>query len=613
MEKTEWIKEEYPIRQEQIMAAKDPADILSSIQADLKKGLKLRNKEIQQNAYSKLQSSLRIKCEYNGEKRSIHMQQPVTYEQLQKKIEEMYSYPLNMFFTQANGEMYVPITCQAELVSAIQLVEKNEKITSLRLFLTHPNDRPVPNAQSQSASVNTYKSHNRDSPSPPPGSLPAPLNHDKQYKHSVSTSSVNSEGEFIPEPGGYTGDGLGSLSNSASSIDSSYVSSHGDTYPIRRRDSRRSVLSDDYDNRGHFGTYPRGFDTSTHSADVAGHQTFPRSSMVSRRPELNSNMLRSFMSRGSEGTLSTSSSSSGYPPDPEDSPDGRMFKRNSSESSPSFNPAFSKSPRAPENWKIGPKLGSGAFGVVYLCFDHETGRELAVKQVKLDGVNAEVSKEARALENELALLRNFQHERIVQYYGGRVEPKEITIFMEYMSGGSVYDVIQKYGALTEQVAGKYTRQVLEGLAFLHMNVIVHRDIKGANVLRDNNGNVKLGDFGTSKRLQTINTMMTSSCQGCNTLTGTPYWMAPEVINGESYGRKADIWSLGCTVVEMLTKKPPWAHLETMAAIYKIATEEQPIPSNISKQTLDFLKLTFRRVPAERPTAADLISHPFANG
>lgn len=602
------------------MAAKDQdtQQLLNSIQESLKIGLKFGNKEIQQHAYSKLQPSLRIKCEYNGEKRSIHMPRPVMFEQLQKKIEEMYSCPLNMFFTQANGEVYVPITCQAELQSAIHLVEKNEKITSLRLFLTHPNDRPVPTAQSQSASVNTYKSHNRETPSPPPGSLPPPLDHhDRQYKHSVSTSSINSEGEFIPEPGGYT-EGLGSLSNSQSSVDSSYLSSHGDTYPLRssRRDSRRSILSDgnkdDYDSRGHFGTYPRGFDSGSHSADVEGHRTFPRSSIMNRRPELNSTMLRSFMSRGSEGTLSTSSSSSGYPPDPEDSPDGRMFKRNSSENSPSFNAAFSKSPRAPENWKIGPKLGSGAFGTVYLCFDHETGRELAVKQVKLDGVNAEVSKEARALENEIALLRNFQHERIVQYYGCRTEPKEITIFMEYMSGGSVYDVIHKYGALTGQVAGRYTRQVLEGLAYLHMNVIVHRDIKGANILRDNNGNVKLGDFGTSKRLQTISTMVASS-SGCKTIVGTPYWMAPEVINGESYGRKADVWSLGCTVVEMLTQKPPWAHLETMAAIYKIATEEQPIPSNISKQTLDFLKLTFRRVPAERPTAADLINHPFANG
>lgn len=600
------------------MAAKDEKqEILSAIEEGLKIGLKLGKKEVQLHAYSKLQPSLRIKCEYKGENRRIHMPKPVMFEQLQRKIEEMYSCPLNMFFTQANGEVYVPITCQAELASAIHLVEKNEKITSLRLFLTQPNDRPVPSAQSQSASINTYKSHNRDSPSPPPGSLPPPLDHhDRQYKHSVSTSSINSEGEFIPEPGGYT-EGLGSLSNSASSVDSSYLSSHGDTYPLRssRRDSRRSILSDgckeDYDSRGHFGTYPRGFD-GTHSADVEGHRTFPRSSIMNRRPELNSTMIRSFMSRGSEGTLSTSSSSSGYPPDPEDSPDARMFKRNSSENSPSFNAAFSKSPRAPENWKIGPKLGSGAFGVVYKCFDHETGRELAVKQVKLDGVNAEVSKEARALENEIALLRNFQHERIVQYYGCRMEPTEITIFMEFMPGRSVYDVIQEYGALSEQVAGRYTRQVLEGLAFLHMNVIVHRDIKGANILRDSNGNVKLADFGTSKRLQTISTMATASSP-CKTFVGTPYWMAPEIINGENFGRKADVWSLGCTVVEMLTKKPPNAHLETMAAMYRIVIEEQPIPSNISKQATDFLRLTFRRAPAERPTASDLLNHPFANG
>lgn len=179
-----------------------------------------------------------------------------------------------------------------------------------------------------------------------------------------------------------------------------------------------------------------------------------------------------------------------------------------------------------------------------------------------------------------------------------------------MPGGSIFDVMNKYGALNENVSGKYCRQALEGLAYLHKNVIVHRDIKGANILRDSNGNVKLADFGTSKRLQTI-----CSFSGLKTVTGTPYWMAPEVINGENYGRKADIWSLGCTVVEMLTKRPPWAEFETMAAIYKIATEDHPkyeLPKNTSEQTRHFLSMTFRRVPQERPTAEDLLYHPFVN-
>ncbi|XP_060583649.1 mitogen-activated protein kinase kinase kinase 2-like [Ruditapes philippinarum] len=574
------------------MAGKDPdkQELLDSIQADLKKGLKLGNKNVQKLSYSQLQRSqgIRIKMEYNEEKRTIHMPRPLMFEQIRDKVEQMYSSSLSIFFTQANGEVYIPIKCQTDLGTAKNLVDKGKiKMTRPTMFT------------------------NRESPSPPPGSLPE---HERSYNHSLSCSSINSEGEFIPEK-----DAPGSISDSLSSLDSSYVSSHGDTYPMirNRRDSRRSILSDgakdEYDGRGsRFGTYPRGFDSGTHSANVEGHGTFPRSNIVQhRRPELTTTSLRSLMStRGSEGTLSTSSSSSGFPPDPEDSPEGRIFKRNSNDGSPIFHPAFSKSPTCPSNWKQGQRLGSGAFGEVFICFDHDTGRELAVKMVKLHGQNAEVSKEARALENEIILLRNFQHERIVQYFGCSVDRSEICIFMEFMPGGSIFDIMNKYGALSEPVAARYTRQVLEGLAYLHRNVIVHRDIKGANVLRDNSGNVKLADFGTSKRLQTI-----CSVSGLKSIIGTPYWMAPEVINGETYGRKADVWSVGCTVVEMLTKKPPWADLETMAAIYKIATTEFPrftLPNGLSSHTDDFLRLSFRRSPQERPTAEDLLLHPFVN-
>ncbi|XP_076088836.1 mitogen-activated protein kinase kinase kinase 2-like isoform X2 [Mytilus galloprovincialis] len=296
-----------------------------------------------------------------------------------------------------------------------------------------------------------------------------------------------------------------------------------------------------------------------------------------------------------------------------DSPEGRLsLKRNSDIDSPVFNPvsdlAFSKSPRAPVNWQMGKLLGSGAFGEVYLCYDRDTGRELAVKQVTLTSMNAEASKEVRALENEIQLLRNFQHERIVSYFGCQQGKTSLSIFMEYLSGGSLKDLLNKYGALTEGVCRKYTRQVLEGLAFLHKNVIVHRDIKAANILRDSEGNVKLGDFGSSKRLQTI-----CSITGLKTVVGTPYWMAPEVINGEGYGRKADIWSLGCTIVEMLTQRPPYADYESMAAIYKIATEDHPqykLPSNTSKECVLLLSLTFKKNVKDRPTAEDLLRHRF---
>ncbi|XP_019378356.1 PREDICTED: mitogen-activated protein kinase kinase kinase 3-like [Gavialis gangeticus] len=198
-----------------------------------------------------------------------------------------------------------------------------------------------------------------------------------------------------------------------------------------------------------------------------------------------------------------------------------------------------RAPRAPTNWRLGKLLGQGAFGKVYLCYDADTGRELAVKQVQFDPNSPETSKEVNALECEIQLLNNLPHERIVQYYGCLRDPLErtLSIFMEYMPGGSIKDQLKEHGALTENVTRKYTRQILEGVRYLHRNRIVHRDIKGANILRDSAGNVKLADFGTSKRLQTI----CLSGTGMKSFTGTLYWMSPEIIRGEGYGRKADIW------------------------------------------------------------------------
>lgn len=271
----------------------------------------------------------------------------------------------------------------------------------------------------------------------------------------------------------------------------------------------------------------------------------------------------------------------------------------------------SRSPRAPTNWRLGKLLGQGAFGRVFLCYDADTGRELAVKQVQFDPESPETSKEVSALECEIQLLKNLCNERIVQYYGCLRDTMErtLSIFMEYMPGGSIKDQLKSYGALTENVTRRYTRQILEGVSYLHSNMIVHRDIKGANILRDSVGNVKLGDFGASRRLQTI----CLSGTGIMSVTGTPYWMSPEVISGEGYGRKADIWSVGCTVVEMLTQRPPWAEFEAMAAIFKIATQptNPVLPPHVSDHCREFLKRIFVETK-QRPSADELLRHIFVH-
>ncbi|XP_052760057.1 mitogen-activated protein kinase kinase kinase 3-like [Mya arenaria] len=270
-------------------------------------------------------------------------------------------------------------------------------------------------------------------------------------------------------------------------------------------------------------------------------------------------------------------------------------------------------PQVPRDRVKGKMLGKGSFGEVYLCLDRDTGRELACKEVKLVTINDEVSREVKALKNEISSLRFFPHERIVQYYGCISEEQCLILVMEYMPGGSLYTMVKDYGALTEAVTGRYTRQILEGLEYLHDNSILHRDIKGANILRDNSGKIKLADFGSSKRLKTI--VECSGIEKTNSFVGTAHWMAPEVIKGENYDRKADIWSVGCTVVEMLTKSPPWFELEHHAALYKIATATFPryrLPDNTTSDVHDFLNLVFNLDSTLRPTAQDLLSHPMVS-
>ncbi|CAF0975511.1 unnamed protein product [Adineta ricciae] len=266
-------------------------------------------------------------------------------------------------------------------------------------------------------------------------------------------------------------------------------------------------------------------------------------------------------------------------------------------------------PQTPSNWKLGRQLGQGAFGKVFLCYDVDNGCELAIKQIPIRGINSDTTREVKFLEGEINIYRQLDHERIVRYYGVEQTEDYLQIFMEYMAGGSVREQILNYGALTEQLTKKYTKQILNGLAYLHENRYIHRDIKCANILRDISGNVKLGDFGTSKRLIAI----TNNNQANSGTIGTAHWTAPEIIQGNIFGRKADIWSLGCTIVEMLTTGPPWQHLQPIAAIFHIVTSDKPeyeLPKNVSKLAREFIQSCLTKDYQRRPTATDLSIHPF---
>uniref|UniRef100_A0A0D3FGH8 mitogen-activated protein kinase kinase kinase n=1 Tax=Oryza barthii TaxID=65489 RepID=A0A0D3FGH8_9ORYZ len=236
------------------------------------------------------------------------------------------------------------------------------------------------------------------------------------------------------------------------------------------------------------------------------------------------------------------------------------------------------------SWYRGMLLGSGSFGTVFEGISDE-GAFFAVKEVCLCDQGSNAQQCIFQLEQEIALLSQFEHENIVQYYGTDKEDSKLYIFLELVTQGSLASLYQKY-RLRDTHVSAYTRQILNGLTYLHERNIVHRDIKCANILVHANGSVKLADFGLAK----------------------------EVVNPKTtYGPEADIWSLGCTVLEMLTRQLPYPGLEWTQALYRIGKGEPPaIPNCLSRDARDFISQCVKPNPQDRPSAAKLLEHPFVN-
>ncbi|GFR52645.1 hypothetical protein Agub_g15237 [Astrephomene gubernaculifera] len=272
-------------------------------------------------------------------------------------------------------------------------------------------------------------------------------------------------------------------------------------------------------------------------------------------------------------------------------------------------------PTAPFSWQKGRQIGQGAFGTVYMGLVHATGQEIAVKQVSLPrdaASNGKVSDHIRLLEGEVAVLRKLRHENIVRYLGTERTGEHLNIFLEYVAGGPISNKLAQFGPLREETIRVYTKQILRGLEYLHKMKVMHRDIKGANILVDTNGIVKLADFGASKQIEELATIG----GGARSIRGTANWMAPEVIKQSGHGRTADIWSLGCVVIEMATGRAPWSNFrDPYAVMFHVAsTKELPtMPDWLSPHAKDFLTLCFNRVPHERPNATRLLQHPWMQG
>lgn len=257
-------------------------------------------------------------------------------------------------------------------------------------------------------------------------------------------------------------------------------------------------------------------------------------------------------------------------------------------------------------WVRGELLGRGSLGSVWKATDKKTGKTMAVKEVIIDNLDDSEKDFSQSLQVEIDLYKQLKHPNIVSYLGNDRMRDRFYIYLEYMQGGSVSQVLCRDGPMSEPLIACYARQLLEGLNYLHTRepLILHRDVKGGNILVGEKRIVKLTDFGCSKRSE-------ETCK--HTLRGSIPWMAPEVMNERAYGRKADVWSLGCVFIEMITAKPPWGLMTNpLATMVRVATSEETPPVNvpISETFRDIITSCTRRDPEERLLASELMNHPF---
>nr|CAH0104726.1 unnamed protein product [Daphnia galeata] len=255
-------------------------------------------------------------------------------------------------------------------------------------------------------------------------------------------------------------------------------------------------------------------------------------------------------------------------------------------------------------------FGQGRFGKVYVAVNNKTGELMAMKEIALQPND---HRTIRSVADELHIFEGIHHPHLVRYYGLEIHREEMIIFMEFCPEGTLEHLVASTEAgLPEELIRRFTRQLLEAVTVLHENGIVHRDIKGANIFLTDVGNcLKLGDFGCAAKIKSQTTMF-GELQG---FVGTQAFMAPEVFMHtmtEGHGRAADIWSVGCVVIEMATGKRPWYELESNYAImFKVGMGEvPPTPPTLSEEGQAFLSHLLQHDPKQRESAANLLEHNF---
>lgn len=260
-----------------------------------------------------------------------------------------------------------------------------------------------------------------------------------------------------------------------------------------------------------------------------------------------------------------------------------------------------------KQWIVGESLGKGSFGMVYQCMN-EMGNLYAIKCIQ---INPECRNSMDDLMHEIKLMRNLDHPNIVKYIGASIDETigQLYIVQEWASGGSIAQLLKRYGPFSESVVRNYTRQILHGLSYLHSHGIVHRDIKCSNILVDETGALKLADFGASIQVDLNGTV------AMDNIKGTPFFMAPEVMFQNRYGRKGDIWAVGCTMIQMLTGEAPWRErnlqnmvkLQFLLASWPGGPPPVAVAYELSDDMKECLDLCFRLDFVIRPAAQELLT------